>query len=70
MIPRKEHPKPQFERESWINLNGEWLFLIDNGRSGEARKVYADASAFDRKINVPFCMESELSGIGIKDFLS
>ena len=68
MIPRKEHPKPQFERESWINLNGEWLFLIDNGRSGEARKVYADASAFDRKINVPFCMESELSGIGIKDF--
>ena len=68
MIPRKEHPKPQFERENWLNLNGEWLFCIDNGRSGEARKIYADSSAFDRKITVPFCMESELSGIGIKDF--
>ena len=23
-IPRAEHPNPQFERESWLNLNGEW----------------------------------------------
>ncbi len=68
MTPRKEYPKPQFERENWMNLNGEWLFCIDNGRSGEARKIYEDSSAFDRKITVPFCMESELSGIGIKDF--
>lgn len=22
-IPRKEYPRPQFEREEWINLNGE-----------------------------------------------
>lgn len=25
-IPRKEHPKPQFERQDWLNLNGEWQF--------------------------------------------
>ena len=68
MIPRKEYPKPQFERENWMNLNGEWLFCIDNGRSGEAREIYNDSSAFDRKITVPFCLESGLSGIGIKDF--
>ena len=67
-VPRPEHPKPQFERPNWRNLNGEWDFLIDNGRSGEARKVYADPAAFDRKITVPFCMESPLSGVGIKDF--
>ncbi len=68
MIPRCEHPKPQFERACWQNLNGEWDFCFDNGRSGEARKLYEDFSAFDKKITVPFCVESELSGIGCKDF--
>ena len=33
-IPRPEYPRPQFEREQWKNLNGEWAFEIDNGRSG------------------------------------
>ena len=40
MIYRTEHPKPQFEREAWENLNGEWQFEIDNGRSGKERKLY------------------------------
>ena len=68
-IPRSEHPKPQFQRENWLNLNGEWDFCIDNGRSGIARKFFENTEAFDRKIIVPFCVESELSGIGIKDFM-
>ena len=21
---RKEHPRPQFVRDSWLNLNGQW----------------------------------------------
>ncbi len=69
MIPRSEHPKPQFMRESWMNLNGEWDFCIDNGRSGMARKFYEDSDAFRQKITVPFCVESSLSGIGCKDFM-
>ena len=68
-IPRQEHPKPQFERKNWMNLNGEWNFCFDNGRSGEQREIYKNDSAFDRKITVPFCVESELSGIGHKDFI-
>lgn len=68
-IPRQEHPKPQFERKNWMNLNGEWNFCFDNGRSGEQREIYKNDSAFDRKITVPFCVESELSGIGLKDFI-
>ena len=24
-LPRKEYPRPQFEREQWINLNGTWV---------------------------------------------
>ena len=37
-IPRPEHPNPQFERENWENLNGEWEFELDRGVSGRDRK--------------------------------
>ena len=69
MIPRNEHPKPQFERKNWLNLNGEWDFCFDQGRTGEARKLFEDFSSFDKKINVPFCVQSKLSGIEYKDFV-
>ncbi len=68
MIPRPEHPQPQMRRESWMNLNGEWDFMFDFGNSGIDRKLY-EREALDRKILVPFCPESELSGIGYKDFM-
>ena len=45
-IPRKEHPKPQFERAAWTNLNGTWDFEIDNGRSGQARGLYETQAGF------------------------
>ena len=67
-IPRPEHPKPQMRRDSWMNLNGEWEFEFDFGQSGMARGLQ-NAEAFSRKILVPFCPESELSGIGYKDFM-
>ena len=66
--PRAEHPNPQWERKNWKNLNGTWLFEIDNGQSGEAKKLY-DADTLSSEITVPFCPESELSGIGNKDFM-
>ena len=28
-IPLPEHPRPDFERSNWINLNGEWDFTFD-----------------------------------------
>lgn len=68
-IPRPEHPKPQFERENWLNLNGKWQFEIDNGRSGEARGLANADAVLKDEILVPFCPESELSGIGNKDFM-
>lgn len=67
-IPRPEYPRPQFVREKWINLNGEWEFEIDNGKSGRARKLYENTE-LGGKILVPFCPESELSGVGNKDFM-
>ena len=70
MIYRTEHPKPQFMRENWLNLNGEWLFEIDNSNSGEERKLFNDTQDFSLKINVPFCPESKLSGVENVDFMN
>ncbi len=67
-MPRSEYPNPQFQRRDWINLNGEWDFEIDNSSSGLEREVYKNPN-FKDKILVPFCPESELSGIGHTDFI-
>ncbi len=67
-IPRPEHPRPTMQRETWQNLNGEWDFAFDFSNSGKEREMYNDGN-FDKKIIVPFCPESDLSGIGYKDFI-
>ncbi len=68
-IPRAEHPNPQFERENWLNLNGEWEFEIDNSVSGRERGLQ-HAEHLKSKIIVPFCPESRLSGVENTDFLN
>ena len=68
-VPRPEYPNPQFQRQDWINLNGVWEFEIDKSASGVDRKLY-EAEHFSRQITVPFCPESQLSGIGETDFLN
>ncbi|GAA3518377.1 glycoside hydrolase family 2 protein [Actinocatenispora rupis] len=65
-VPRPEYPRPQFVRTDWLNLNGTWGFETDRGDSGLARGL-TDRELSDR-IVVPFCPESELSGIGDTDF--
>lgn len=67
-IPRCEHPFPQMERAEWLNLNGEWDFEFDFGKSGRDRKFHENAE-FSKKILVPFCPESKLSGIEYNDFM-
>ena len=71
LFPRPEHPQPMFKRDNWQNLNGEWLFEFDFGTSGAERRLFKPESAeeYTKKIKVPFCPESELSGIGYKDFI-
>ncbi|MBQ6718831.1 MAG: glycoside hydrolase family 2 [Oscillospiraceae bacterium] len=48
--PWTVYPRPQMKRESYFNLNGEWDFSVKD-------------PVFDRKIQVPFCPESALSGV-------
>lgn len=67
-IPRPEHPEPQWERNNWVNLNGEWQFCIDHGVSGKDRGLHL-AEKLDGRITVPFCPESKLSGVEYKDFM-
>jgi beta-galactosidase/beta-glucuronidase len=69
MIPRSEHPKPQFMREDWQCLNGKWQFEIDLTATGDAKKFFEKGKAFSKEITVPFCPESKLSGIENKDFM-
>ena len=68
-ISRQEYPRPQFVRKDWLNLNGQWQFEIDTGRSGEVRGLQNVGVALNDTINVPFCPECEMSGIGYKDFM-
>ena len=67
-IPRPEHPLPQWQRANWRNLNGEWEFEFDFGKSALDRGVISK-ERLERTITVPFCPESKLSGIGYTDFI-
>lgn len=59
---RNEYPRPQFVREFWMNLNGEWQFAFDDENQGKKERWFADKQ-LDSTINVPFVYQSELSGI-------
>ncbi len=72
-----KHPNPQFERKDIEILNGEWDFGFQKAKVGfkfsaDEKKALEtrDKNEYTHKINVPFCIESELSGIGYKDFIN
>ncbi len=67
-IPRAEYPRPQFQRATWRNLNGPWSYRFDFGQSGVARKWH-ESHGFEDTIVVPFCPESQLSGVHHTDFI-
>ncbi len=71
------YPNPQFARENFAILDGQWDFGFQKAKLGfkfstdEKRAVEVRANNnYTHKINVPFCIESELSGIGYKDFIN
>jgi galactose mutarotase-like enzyme len=51
LLPLPEHPRPDFQRAQWLNLNGPWQFWFGQADSGK------------REIIVPFSWGSPLSGV-------
>lgn len=63
----KDYPRPQFVRDAWQSLNGEWDFRFDDANVGEKEKWQEDLQG-DLKIQVPFTYETQASGIGEEAF--
>jgi beta-galactosidase/beta-glucuronidase len=57
------HPRPQFAREEWTELNGTWQFGYDDGCVGLDERWWSREDVFEREIQVPYPPESQLSGV-------
>jgi beta-galactosidase/beta-glucuronidase len=55
----RSYPRPQLQRDKWLNLNGLWDYAI--AKTGTPRP-----QAMQGKILVPFPVESRLSGVARK----
>jgi len=53
-IPLPEHPRPDFERPAWVNLNGRWQFRFDPRDEGLGQAWSQGEGTFPLVINVPF----------------
>jgi glycosyl hydrolase family 2 len=62
-IPLAEHPRPDFQREEWQNLNGPWQFQLDAQDAGETQGWFRGGLPAPRPILVPFPWGSPLSGV-------
>ncbi len=63
-IPRPEYPRPDFQRDDWLNLNGTWDFAFDPDNVGFDQKWFDPSSrSLQESIVVPFPWQSKLSGI-------
>ena len=62
-IPLPEHPRPDFQRTQWQNLNGTWDFAFDARDEGIQEGWSEGETAFDKTIQVPFPWGSNLSGV-------
>ena len=66
-IPRSEHPRPDFMRDTFYNLNGEWQFAFDDADAGLAEGWQEPGRALPLRITVPFAYQTKLSGLGPTD---
>ncbi|RAP74514.1 glycoside hydrolase family 2 protein [Paenibacillus montanisoli] len=67
-IFRTDYPRPQFVRQQWESLNGEWEFEFDDDRIGSKEQWHKGQNELARRIQVPFAFQSKLSGIADNDF--
>ncbi|NJD09050.1 MAG: glycoside hydrolase family 2 [Gemmatimonadetes bacterium] len=62
-IPLPEHPRPDWQRPLWLNLNGSWAFQFDAQQVGEARGWPQTGLPAPQRILVPFSWAAPLAGV-------
>jgi len=62
-IPLPEHPRPDFQRAEWLNLNGHWRFAFDGRDGGISAGWPNDGLPPGHEILVPFSWGAPLSGV-------
>ena len=63
------HPRPDFERRTFIELNGEWNFCFDDNTNYQEIDLI-NGNFDDYKINVPFPYQCNLNNINDKSYHS
>ncbi|MBN1909087.1 MAG: hypothetical protein JW818_05055 [Pirellulales bacterium] len=61
--PLPEHPRPDFQRAEWVNLNGKWDFEFDRTDVG-VKERWFEGRDWSKKILVPYVHQAKMSGIG------
>ncbi|HET8657114.1 MAG TPA: glycoside hydrolase family 2 TIM barrel-domain containing protein [Longimicrobiaceae bacterium] len=62
-IPLPEHPRPDWERAQWRNLNGTWKFQLDPKDLGLQEGWFRSGLPSPQSIVVPFSWAAPLSGV-------
>ncbi|GAB6138580.1 glycoside hydrolase family 2 protein [Halanaerobaculum tunisiense] len=63
MFEKLKYPRPQFVRENWMDLNGEWEFSFDEKDEGLLKGKFLNDEFYDMKIKVPYSYHTKKSGI-------
>lgn len=54
----KNYPRPQFVRNKWESLNGEWNFTFDDENLGEEKNIIL---AFQQEIKSMYLLHTKLN---------
>ena len=54
----KNYPRPQFVRNEWESLNGEWNFTFDDENLGEEKNIIL---AFQQEIKSMYLLHTKLN---------
>ncbi|MHC4074781.1 MAG: hypothetical protein ACYTGS_22615 [Planctomycetota bacterium] len=57
-IPLPEHPRPDFQRKQWLNLNGPWQFRFDENDVGQKQQWFKANIDFSYYGSLPVGIET------------
>lgn len=63
---KENYPRPQFVRDSFVSLNGEWAYCFDDENKGEELEFFKAGLPSKKTIIVPFSYQTECSQVNDK----